>query len=80
MSGHRAGIPNPGKSHEHVKEQEDGKEPEVSLPPFYNNALSLEDKMANSRLYHLTWALVPVSWSILSHRALGRSQVTEVEG
>lgn len=48
MSGHRAGIPNPGKSHEHVKEHEDGKEPEISLSPFYNNALRLELRKSSS--------------------------------
>ena len=42
VSGCRAGIPSPGKSHGHVKEHDDGKKSEISFLPLYNDALSLE--------------------------------------
>lgn len=38
---HRAGIPHPGQSHEHVKELEHRKEAAIALLLFYNDALSL---------------------------------------
>ena len=60
VSGCRAGIPSPGKSHGHVKEHDDGKKSEISFLPLYNDALSLElrkfklrrIKCLAPRLYH----------------------------